>query len=74
VPRQDVGRRAAEDLVTLKAFAERVQDWLDVEGILVRQGSRLDRNLVLRELRPLLELKEDRTAESQLIELFTKHP
>ena len=27
---------SAEDLVVLKAFAGRVQDWLDVEGIIVR--------------------------------------
>ena len=34
---------SAEDLVVLKAFAGRAQDWLDVEGVLVRQGTRLDR-------------------------------
>jgi len=49
--------RSAEDLVILKAFAGRVQDWMDVEGIIVRQGARLDRALVLEELRPLLDLK-----------------
>jgi len=65
---------SAEDLVVLKAFAGRVQDWLDVEGVVVRQGARLDRRLVLEELRPLLELKEDPDAERQLRALFEKHP
>lgn len=64
---------SAEDLLVLKAFADRVQDWLDIEGIIVRQGPRLDRALVLQELRPLLELKEDDAAEAHLVGLFTKH-
>lgn len=65
---------SAEDLIVLKVFAGRMQDWLDVEGIIVRQASRLDRDLVLEELRPLLELKEDTEAEPQLQRLFAKHP
>jgi hypothetical protein len=47
----------AEDLLVHKAFAGRDRDWLDIEGIVARQGTRLDRELVLRELTPLLELK-----------------
>jgi hypothetical protein len=73
----DAGTRvttcSAEDLVVLKAFAGRTQDWLDVEGILVRSGQRLDRALVMSELRPLLDLKEDTDAESRLNALFAKH-
>jgi hypothetical protein len=65
---------SAEDLVVLKAFAGRVQDWLDIEGVLARQGTRLDRELVLAELRPLLDLKEDAESESRLLGLFRKHP
>lgn len=63
----------AEDLLILKAFAGRVQDWLDVEGVLVRQGSNVHRELVLDELRPLLDLKEDEEAEPRLVALFRKH-
>lgn len=49
----------AEDLVVMKAFAARDQDWLDIRGILVRQGtSRLDWSYIRKELRPLCELKE----------------
>ena len=48
----------AEDLVVLKAFAGRPQDWIDVESVLVRQRRSLDWQLVLGELKPLLELRE----------------
>jgi hypothetical protein len=65
---------SAADLVVLKAIAGRVQDWLDIEGVIVRQGERLDRGLIVAELRPLLELKEDLDAEPRLRSLFTKHP
>jgi hypothetical protein len=50
---------SAEDLVVLKAFANRPQDWIDIERVIVRQGARLDRRLILTELTPLAELKED---------------
>jgi hypothetical protein len=50
---------SAEDLVVLKAFAGREKDWLDVEGIVLRQAERLDQSLVWLELDPLLELKGD---------------
>lgn len=64
---------SAEDLVILKTFAGRPQDWIDVEGIIVRQRAALDRRLVLADLRPLLELKDDTTAEPRLLGLFEKH-
>ena len=65
---------SAEDLVILKAFAGRPQDWLDIEGVIVRQKHLLDRDLVLRELRPLLDLKDDEESEPRLVRLMTKHP
>jgi hypothetical protein len=49
---------SAEDLVVFKAFAGRDKDWLDIEGVLARQGSGFDEDLVWRELRPLLDLKQ----------------
>lgn len=64
---------SAEDLVVLKAVAGRVQDWLDVETVIVRQGPRLNRDLVLAELEPLLALKEDVDAAQTLTTLFRKH-
>ena len=48
---------SAEDLVIHKTFAGRDQDWLDVRGIVIRQGNSLDLDLITRELPPLLALK-----------------
>ena len=64
---------SAEDLVVLKVLAGRAQDWLDVEGIIVRQGVILDRTQVLDELGLLLELKDDDETGSRLSALFRKH-
>jgi hypothetical protein len=50
---------SAEDLVVLKAFAGRDKDWLDIAGVITRQGDALDASLVLSELRPLLDLTQD---------------
>jgi hypothetical protein len=49
---------SAEDLIVLKAFADRPRDWADIEGILIRQAGSLDWLTVRDELAPLLELKE----------------
>jgi len=49
----------ADDLVVHKAFAGRDQDWMDIDGILVRQEGKLNFELIFRELRPLVELKEE---------------
>ena len=48
---------SAEDLVVLKTFAGRGQDWVDVEYVLVRQRKSLDWRLIESELTPLLELR-----------------
>ncbi len=47
----------AEDLIDFKAFAGRERDWLDIAGVVARQGPKLDRRLIWDELTPLLELK-----------------
>ncbi len=60
---------SAEDMVVLKAFAGRPQDWVDVEGILVRQGDVLDWPLILGELTPLCELKESPETIDRLCQL-----
>jgi hypothetical protein len=56
----------AEDLIVFKVFAGRPQDWLDVEGIALRQGSQLNRGMIVSELTPLLVLKEDTEAMDRL--------
>lgn len=63
---------SAEDLVVFKSFAGRERDWGDLEGILARQGARLDRELIWRELEPLLELKEDRESGVRLRKLLVR--
>lgn len=49
---------SAEDLVIMKSFAERAKDWLDVEGILIRQAGKLNWDYIVNQLQPLAELKE----------------
>lgn len=60
---------SANDMIVLKAFAGRPQDWIDVQGIIVRQGIALDWNLILQELRPLCELKESPETIDELLQL-----
>jgi hypothetical protein len=62
----------AEDLVILKAFANRTKDWLDVEGVIARQAGTLDVSLIWRELGPLIELKEEPEIRSHLKQLLEK--
>lgn len=63
---------SAEDLIVLKAFASRPQDWIDVRRIIQRQGQALDRNLVVEELEPLVELKEEPEILARLSSLFAE--
>lgn len=49
---------SAEDLVVLKAFAGRAQDWADIERVIVRQTGKLDWHYIHEQLRPLAELKD----------------
>jgi len=48
---------SAEDLVVLKAFADRARDWEDIAGVVTRQQS-LDWDYINAQLRPLAEIKE----------------
>ncbi len=49
---------SAEDLIVMKAFAARGRDWLDIEGIIVRQAVLIDWDYIVSQLTPLVELKE----------------
>jgi len=49
---------SAEDLVVMKAFATRAKDWMDIEGILIRNGRSLEWHYILDHLTPLVELKD----------------
>lgn len=63
----------AEDLIVLKAFANRPQDFRDIEGVIIRQGRALEQELILKELTPLVELKEEPEILEQLQQLFKTH-
>jgi len=48
-----------EDLIVMKAFADRPQDWLDVKGILIRQKEKpLDWGHIRKHLKVLAKAKE----------------
>lgn len=57
---------SAEDLIVHKAFADRPKDWLDIEGIALRQAGRLNERLIFDELHPLLVLKGTLEIEERL--------
>jgi hypothetical protein len=63
---------SAEDLIVFKAFAGRAQDWIDIEGIALRQHHRLNDDLICQELTPLLELKKDEQTEPRLRRLLER--
>jgi hypothetical protein len=65
---------SAEDLVVFKAFAGRDRDWLDIDGIVLRQRDALDTDLIWRELIPLLELKGDADAAPRLRRALANRP
>ena len=48
---------SAEDLLVLKAFADRPRDWGDVETIMARQKACLDWEYVFEQLEPLSQVK-----------------
>jgi hypothetical protein len=60
-------------LVVFKAFADRPQDWLDIEGIVVKSGRMIDWNDVRTDLAALLELKGDTSALDRLEALLARH-
>lgn len=65
---------SAEDLIVMKAFADRGQDWVDIEGVLVRQEGELDRDYVKKQLEPLCDLKGSPEIITRLEGLFRKGP
>jgi hypothetical protein len=65
-PGAEIRTCSAEDLIVHKAFADRAQDWPDIERILMRQIKRLNVDLIFKELRPLLQLKEAPELEDRL--------
>jgi len=60
---------SAEDLVVLKAFAGRDDDWVAIRGVLISQGPKLDWHYIDEQLLPLCELKEDPDTPVRLTQL-----
>ena len=56
----------AEDLVVLKAFADRLQDRADLVGIARRRGRQLDWGAIAERLGPLAEAKGDPTIPANI--------
>jgi hypothetical protein len=59
---------SAEDLIVHKAFADRPQDWVDVEGVILRQRGMLRWSQIRSELAELAALK----GEPELLEHLEK--
>jgi hypothetical protein len=59
---------SAEDLVITKAFADRPQDWVDLNDILIIRSA-LNWSLIETELKALCELKEDDASLRKLLEM-----
>lgn len=58
---QDIVLRtcSAEDLIVMKAFAQRDKDWFDTENVIIRQGDKLDWDYIYRELTVLADAKNE---------------
>ncbi len=69
VPGQRLRLASPGSLVVFKAFADRPQDWLDLEGIIVKSGQQIDWDAAQAQLKILLELKEDLSALDRLVKL-----
>lgn len=63
---------AAEDLIILKAFADRPKDWNDVETIAMRQEGKLNIKYITEQLTPLCDLKESPEIIEKLNKVFQK--
>jgi len=58
----------AEDLIIMKAFASRDQDWVDIEGVIRRQHLKLDWKYIMPQVEALAEIKEDTEMVRKLLE------
>lgn len=64
---------SAEDLIVLKAFAGRPKDWIDIDGVFLRQDpAKLNRKLIFDSLIPLLEVKPESDALARLEAFFAR--
>jgi len=72
VPGEPLQVCSAEDLLVMKAFAGRPQDWADVDAVVARHPAGLDWNYIYTQLTPLANLKEAPELVEQLRALEMK--
>jgi hypothetical protein len=63
---------SAEDLIVHKAFAARPQDWVDVEGVLLKQRGQLRWQQIWSDLATLAELKGEPELLDELRRIITR--
>ena len=61
---------SADDLIVLKTFANRAKDWMDVEGIVIHQGAKLNKTYIMEQLSLLAEIKGAPDIITKLEHLF----
>lgn len=64
---------SAEDLIILKAFADRSKDWIDIEGIILRQAENLNQELIFDQLSPFCDIKGSPETIPKLKAVFVKN-
>lgn len=64
---------SAEDLMVMKAFANREKDWMDIDGIACRQADGLDVRYIAEQLAPLCEIKGQMEILDQLHRVIKKY-
>ncbi len=63
---------SAEDLIVHKAFAARPQDWVDIEGVVLKQRGRLQWAQIWSDLAELAELKNEPELLAELDRIATR--
>lgn len=62
---------SAEDLIILKAFADRPIDWFDIQNIVYKQSKKLNVKYIYKELKPLCSAKESPEIIDKLTKILT---
>jgi len=69
-PEYNLRTCSAEDLIILKAYADRDQDWFDIRNVIVRFGKSLNQDLIFSIVAQLAELKGEPQIVVRLKKLF----
>lgn len=61
---------SADDLIVMKAFSNRAKDWNDIEGIIKRNNNILNKEQIMKRVRPFIRIKEDPRITTKLKSLL----